>query len=671
MNKLVSQDQYFATHEDPDVLASALITKITDWRVFCQSKGLIDVWYNKLKNYYGTSANGNSSQSINKGGSEGELSLIKVNDLHSLIQAQLVLVTSNRPAGQARAINSDTRSLKSARIGTAISEYYMSNLGLEAKFVQLAEMALLNDESFLDIFWDKETGDPIAVDEMGKPIMSGDTIIRLHSPWNVARDAGAKVEDQHWFILSFPVNKWDAAATYPKFHSEIVYAENDNLPEIMMNKLPDGTDMVYAHLLIHDRTPALPSGRYSLMIANKIVLDTDLPYKDFPVERLCPSIVIDGALGYSGSNDIMGLEQITDTIHSQITTNNINFGGQNIVGPKGSGLNVSDLAKGTRFFELEPDMVDKLKPLMLNATSPDSFRYIQTIDQKKEQATGSVSGTLSQQAIQGASGSAMALIQAQSIQYNSGIQRSYFRLLSATMTKIINVLRSYADTPRVARIVGKSNASGLKEFRFTGEDLNSISSIVFEMTNPISQTVGGRLSMAQDLIKAGMCKNAKQYITVATTGSLEALTEDDEADQMLILEENEALMEGRPVQAVITEMHEDHIKSHMSVLSSVTAKEDPQLVSAVLGHIDQHIMLWTQASQQNPGILMATKQNPLMPMMPPPGMGPPGAPQGPQQVMGGGEPPAMQQVQEVRKPQLPVNPATKERAVVPGAEQVQ
>jgi hypothetical protein len=122
--------------------------------------------------------------------------MIKVNDLRSLIQEQLVIVTSQRPAGQARAINSDTQSLKSARIGTAISEYYMSQIGFEAKFVTATEIALLCDEAYIDLFWDKTAGDPIAVDPVtGTPEMSGDCILRTHAPWNVSRDPGLTLED--------------------------------------------------------------------------------------------------------------------------------------------------------------------------------------------------------------------------------------------------------------------------------------------------------------------------------------------------------------------------------------------------------------------------------------------------------------------------------------------
>ena len=676
-----NSDVYFATIEDPAELANAMQDKITQWRNWAQSKGLISLWTKKVTNYYGISANGNLSQKITPGGAEGELTYIKVNDLHSLLKAQLVLVTSNRPAGMARAVNADAASLRSSKIGSAIAEYYMADVGLEAQFIQACRVGLLLDEGFVDLFWDKTAGDPIAIDPMTQqPVMSGDVCMRVHAPWNVARDPGCPVDEQSWYIISRLGNRFDLAAAYPKFEQEILYyRKTDSLPTIAMNKLPDDSDMVWQHLLIHDRTAAVPDGRYSLLIGDQIVLDTTLPYKDFPVERLSPEDVIDGPLGYTPANDILAMEEVTDALHSIVTTNNVTFGGQSIVSAVGSDLNVSDLGKGMRLFELAPDKVEMLRPLQLTKSAPETYSYIEKLEQKKEQQTGSSASTLDQQAAQGASGSAMALIESKSIQYNSDIQRGYYRLLSAGMTKLIGILRKYADTPRVARIVGKSKAAGLKEFKYTGQDLNSISSIVYEIVNPVSQTQGGRLTMAQDLIKANMIKSPKQYITLVTTGSLEALTENDEADQLLIIEENEWLSEGKPLHAVITENHADHIKSHQSVLSSPKAKQDPLLVQAVLAHVQEHIDLWTQASMTNPGLLMATNQQPLMPPPPPPGMmgpppggpphGPPAGPPGPGPAKIQGKPPEGQPMAEAKEPGMPFNPLTHERQVVPGSNE--
>lgn len=670
--------EYFAAIRDPHVLANEMQNKIRIWREWCADSGLTALWTKKLTNYYGRSAGGNSSQSVTRGGAEGELSLLKVNDLHSLIQEQLVTVTSQRPAGIARAINSDTQSLKAARIGTAIAEYYMSQVGFEYKFVTATESALLCDEGFVDLFWDKDAGDPIAADpETGEAVMSGDCVLRTHSTWNVARDPGVSVDNNKWNILSYRVNKFDSAKKYDRFETQILACDDDGLPALPMENIPDGSDVIYAHLLVHDRTPAVPNGRYALMIGDEIVLDAvddetgepHLPFPEYPIERIAPSDVIDGCTGYAAANDIMGLEEVTDALHSIITTNQTTLGGATIVGPEGGNIKHTDLAKGLRYIEVAPDHVEKIKVLDLLRTSPEIFNYVGMLGSKKERAVGSVSSTLNAQAQQGASGNSMALIQSQSISFNSGTQRSYFKLLSGGMTKLVGILRVYADTPRVAKIVGKSKSAALKEFKYTGEDLNSISSIVYEMVNPIVQTQGGRLTFAQDLLKAGQIKSPKQYITVATTGQLDAMTEDDEADQLLILEENEWLSEGKPVKAIITQMHADHIRSHTSQITLEMIATDPEQVARILDHVQEHINLWMQASMTNPGILMATNQQPLMPppgMMPPGPGGPPGAPQGPGQLVGDGSAPASQKAMEVKGPNLPNIAGTKDKPVIPG-----
>lgn len=678
MNEKINSLEYFAALEDPDRLASEMINKIRIYRDWANGTGLIPLWQKKLKNYYGISDGGNTSQAITSGGSEGELAFMKVNDLHNLIQNQLVIVTSQRPAGIAKAINSDTKSLRASRIGTAIAEFYMSRpeLGYEQKFVNATECALLCDEAYLDLFWDKTEGDPVGLDpESGDQEPSGDCVLRIHAPWNVARDPGLTVEQQKWHIISYRVNKFDSAATYPKFAESIIAAANDDLPSIPMNGIPEGSDAIWAHLLVHDRTAKIPSGRYSLMIAQKIVLDSILPYPDYPVERMAGSDVIDGPVGYSNANDILGMEELTDALHSIIATNQTNFGGQCLVGPEGNNIKWSDLAKGSRLFELPADMVDKLKVLDMLHTPPEIFNYIGILDNKKAQQVGvnSIVRGNPEGALAGAPASAMALLQSQAISFNSGTQRAYFKTLSNTMTKCIGILRKYADTPRIAMIVGKSKAAGLKQFKYTGQDLSAVSSIVYEMINPIAQTQGGRMTFAKDLLDAGQIKSPKQYINLAMTGQMDVLTEDDESDGILILEENEALIEGRPVKALITEIHADHIKSHNSLITQEAKEKDPDLVQRVLAHNQEHINIWFGASQNNPAILIATGQQPLpmpqQPQLPPPGPQP-GADEGAAKVMGSGMPPAVLKAGEIKQPPLPTIAGTKDtKPTVPGVTQ--
>lgn len=682
--------EYFAAVEDPVELANRMTQKIREWREWCASKGLMGLWKNKLTNYYGRSFGNNTSMAVTRGGSEGELSLIKVNDLRNLLQNQLVITTGNRPAGIAKAINSDTDSLKSAKIATTIAEYYMSQVGFEANFVAAAETALLLDEAYIELFWNKEAGDPIAVDhETGQPEMSGDCIIRNHCPWNVARDTGLTLGENRWYILSYKANKFDVACTYPKFSDRIILNVGGELPDVPMDHIPDGSDAVFCHLLIHDRTACVPNGRYTLMIAGEIVLDTELPYKPFPVERISAADVIDANIGYSASNDLMGLEQITDALHSIITSNEASFGANIIIGPNGLNINHEDLAKGLRYMEGAPGLIDKVRVLELCKTPPEIFNYIEILNRKKQQFVGVnsvVTGQLEGQ-LSGASGSALALIQAQAISFNSGIQRSYFRLMSGVMTKLIEILRTYADTPRVAKIVGKSNSYYLKQFKYTGKDLNSISSIVYELTSPVLQTLGGKLNLADTLIERGQITSPRQYLSVAATGNLDVLTQDDENIDMLIIEENEAMIDGESVSAVFTENHKDHIQSHKALITKRAKESDPDLINRVGTHIQEHLDIWQELSMTQPALLLATGQEilpppPMMglPMQPgqageapgpegPPGPPGPEMPGGLEAEEGGGESPATLQAQQVDMPNLPKIAGTNERPTIPGVSQ--
>lgn len=662
---------YFAQEKDPIKYVDGCLEKIGEWRDYCSKRGLADLWQRKLSNYYGLSDDGYSSQRVLPGGTEGELSNLKVNDLHKLVQDQLVVVTATRPAGVAKAINSDVTSLKNSRIGSAIAEYYLSQAGFEQKFVNACEIALLVDEAYIDLSWDKDAGDPVRPDgdpETGEPIataqpiMSGDAKMRLHVPYNVARDFSVQRENQRWNIISILFNRFDLAAMHPEFKDQILSAPQDAVAQLKL-QVREGDDNVYAHLVVHDRTPGVPSGRYSLIVGDHLVADMPLPYPEYPIESLTPGDVIDGPTGYCPSNDIMGMEQITDALHSTVATNNVTFGGQSIVGPPLSGVAVSEVAKGLRYFEIAPDLVDKIKPLQLTQSAPETYAYIDKLSAKKQEVLGSVSGTIQAQATQGASGSAMALVQAQAVQFNSGTQRGYYRLLSRVMTKLIGVLRVYADTPRVARIVGKLKSQGLKEFKYTGKDLASISSIVYEMVNPISQTLGGRMQLAQDLISNQLITSPRQYLTVVETGNLDALTSPDEDINLLILEENEWLSEGKPVPAVVTENHADHIKSHMSVIASPGAKQDATITQTVLQHIQEHLNQWQDASINNPAILLATGQQPLPQMAP---LMPPGAPQGQPPGEMNGAPNAQLEAQQPKQPKLPNNPATGEPPQVAG-----
>lgn len=713
-------DTYFASCErnDPRYL-DALLDKVNIYRRFCETSGKLSKWQRALQNYFGVSSDGTKASGlVTRGGEQGQLTMAKVNDYRNLIQHQLILITSQRPAGEAKAINSDPVALRQARIGSSLVEYYLAQIGYEQKFVMACEIALTCEESFGVLEWDATAGDPIRPEfapdpesgelvKTGKMINTGDMLFRPISPWNMARDPYiGSPDDMKWGIYSCRVNKFDLIAKFPNAKDSILKGNSRKLKELVFNSINESdTDMTEIHCLCHDKTPAVPLGRLTVFTGEEVLLDGDFPYNEFNIYRMSQNDVIDSGFGYTNNNDLLALEEVTDALHSVIISNNTAFGAQCIIGPKGANLDHTQFSKGFAYFEVEPSFVDKIKPLQLTKTAPESYNYLQMLDRKKETLAGvsSVVRGDPEKALANNSGSALALVQAQSIQYQSGGQRSWYQLLSRCCTGMILMLQKFAQSERVIRITGKVRGEYLKEFKYSANDLDKVSAVVFEMTNPLEKTIGGSEGIAKDLLNSKMIKNPRQYVTLARTGSFDAFIEDDEADEMALKVENERLRDGESVQVIKTENHGEHILSHMSVIASPESKSNADLVQETLGHIDLHMDWWNYLSVNEPSLLIATHQQvlPIGPGMPHPGGPPPGtpeykqwltAPPPPQMPQGppgpppppphpqGGVPekmpnvmnpvaPGQRQAANVQLPNLPrmpINPTTGQRAVVPG-----
>jgi hypothetical protein len=674
-----NNDIYFAELQGLEYL-DALADKVNTYRDYCGSTGQRARWELSLGSYYGVSPDAKNSWRVTPGGEFGELAQFKVNDFASLLRHELILAVQQRPAGIAKAINSDVTTLRNARIGTQLVEYYLTDPAHEFEKDYIAALALACDtaEAFVVQDWDVFMGDPIRPDEFGEPIYSGDIIQEVFPTWNAARDLGAPSPDQPWYIFSKRYNKFELAARYPAYREEILLQAQQGQSQIrkplIFRPNTDGTDFIEMHKLLHIPTPACKQGRYTLFIDGTVIFDGPFPYPKKNFFRISEEDMIETPFAHTSNYDLLALEQVTDTLHSIVLNNQATFGVSTIVGPKGGGISHTELAKGLRYIELDPQLVDKIRPLQLTATPKEVFEYIAMLGTKKGEMSGinSIVRGDPQGALKGASGSAMALLQSQAITINSGKQKAFYSLLSRAGTGIIEMMRKYADEPRVVKIAGKANAQAIKEFKFTTETLNSVSTVVFEPVSPLLQTASGRLTVADNLLQQGLLTNPKRYIEVLTTGNLSVLLQDQVAMEEAIIEENEKLAEGEFVEAVIVENHQEHINGHQSVIAMPNTKRDPQVVANVLAHIQQHLNLWRQASDTNPALLAATGQQ-VLPPMPPPGGGlalPPGGGPTPQPSPGGSAAVGNPQAQEAKQPSLPnppQNPATGEPAeLAPG-----
>jgi hypothetical protein len=669
----MDRQTYFATLQGQDFL-DALIEKINIYRKHCNETGKTARWERSYKNYYGVSNDGTKfSSMLGRAGESSQYVTAKINDYRNLIQHELILIAGQRPAGEAKAINSDPESLKQAIVGSNLVEYYLDQVGIEKKYIQTAERALCFQEGYFIPDWDATKGDPVAPNpDTGQIVNSGDLVARSFSPWNVAIDPFLMdADDGVWWIYGWRTNRYDLATKYQDQTQAILNDDGKALVDFPFSKVNrDQTDMVNIFVFVHAKTSSVPNGRYSVFVTEATLLDGDLPYAEPNIYRMAQNEQLDQGAGYTNNYDLLAVEEATDSIHSVILSNLANLGGQAIVVPKGVGIDYKTLGKGNVIFEVDPAHVDKIKVLQLLKTPTEVFNYLESLSRKKETLAGinSVVRGDPEGALRSNSGSALALVQAQSIQFNSGGQSSYYQTLSKGCTGMIKMLQRYATTERVIRITGKAKAQFLEAFKYTNKDLDKISAVVFEQVNPIEKTMGGKTAMAENLMKIEDPKQRRQYIEVMRTGNVDTYIEDDEAKKLAIISENEYLRNQKPVKIIPTENHEEHVLSHTALISTPEAKADNNLTNIVVDHIQQHLDMWQQLSAFNPSILIATGQKVLPispPGMPPGGGPPPPGPGGPPPHMSGIQnptAPAEVKAQEVRQPSMPTNPLTGEKA---------
>ena len=646
-------DMYWASISDnPDLLLDLLKTKISDYYDDIDNIGLVDLWNRSYRAYYGGATAEAGSQNplfdgsrLNQRGKTGEKTSIKVNHLRNLIKHIHQLATSQRPVTQARSTNSDYRSQAQTLLANGLIDYYRSEQHQERYLIDAAELALVYAEGFIHCPWNPKLGKELTKDLAGNPINEGDQEYRLFNPMDVIRDPANKTGNQDWTILRSTGNRWDLAATYPMYYEEIMAASiddqnNDSRPHFNLrgNNEPENDDIITLYTFYHNKTPALPNGRMMTFLPNVILLDGPLAYDKVPVYRIAAQQLLDTIYGYSVIYDLLPIQEGIDELHKILFTNNKTFGIPNIWTSSEDNISVSMLSSGLRHMKSQT----KPEAVNLTASAPETYNYLDRLEQSSETLAGISSTVRGQPEASLKSGAALALVVSQSIQFISSFEESYNRLIEDVSTALIQNIRTFSKSQRVAHIVGESSRPFMKSY--DSSDLAQISRVIVERVSPLSKTIAGKVEIANNLLQQGMIENPKQYMMILTTGQLDPAIEGTQHELLNIRAENEEMREGIPVQAVIIENHALHIQEHKNLINNPEAKKDPNLMALVMQHIQEHLDLWRAA---DPAILMITGQNPPPP---PAGMGM-GAP-----AVMNSTPPIMNQAQEAAPAGMPSLP---------------
>jgi hypothetical protein len=610
------KDIYFA-NLPTDEIGDAILKRVEGYYDHLVTSGKMELYRRSYQQYYNALRTGGK---VGRIGEQGEYSSISVNDFRNLLLHLQVLTSSERLSFEPQATNTDKKTQAQTILASGLLDYYMRTKRLEKKLRGNLETCLWCAEAFTMLSWDVHDGEEYGVDpDTQQIIRKGDIQVSCYNPTEMVTDFTLKTNDKvSWRIAIDFENRYELAARYPELADLILSVSQDYVREKYSLRVGvsmfEESDLIPVYRFRHEKTMAVPQGRLVELVDSDIILvDNPLPYKRTHIYRLAPAEQEGSIHGYTVAYDLLPVQEAQDGMYSTILTNNSTFGVQNIAVPMGHNLNLIEVVEGLNLLEYDPKL-GKPEVLQLTGTAPETYNFLQILKTDQETLSGvnkTARGTMETKDM---SGSALALVQSMAIQFSSGLQIAYMEHGEDVGTGIIEILQEFASSPRVSEIAGKSNKTLMKEW--SSKDISSITRVMVSIGNALTKTVAGRVNLADKFLDKGMARTPEEYIQVLNTGKLDPMTEGIEAELLLVREENEGLLEGKPVKAIWTDDHVLHLQEHKVVLASIEARTNPDLLNRTLAHITEHL---TEMRQQDPLWAQINRQ----PLPPPPAQLPP------------------------------------------------
>lgn len=599
---------YFAAKEAPEVM-NVMLQRARTFYDRLESNKYLDTVRNMWKAYHGYYTDGEHEISFT--GEQGELVDIPVNHFRNLAKHVHTMITSSRPIMEARAVNTDYKSLAQTHLANGILDYYMREKGIEEALLRASEMAIVLGTGYIKLEWNATDGEAYDVDpNTGEFNYEGELEVSTPSVLDVIIDGTKETWCNEWVMVRSFVNRFNLAAKYPEYADKVTKLDTKNNSNIKTLSIfsNDDTDDIPIYEFFHKKTEAMPEGRYILAASSDIILiDAPLPYREIPVYRMVPSEILGTPYGYSDMFDVYPLQEQINASYAAAASNQNAFAVQNVYVPRGADLTISSLSGGLNVIEGNA----KPEPLNLTHTPQEVFSLIKDMIQTSETFTGINSVTRGNPEYSLKSGAALAMVQSMALQFNSKAQQNYVKMIENVGTGLINILKDYANTPKLIALVGRNNRPLLKEF--TGDMIDSINRVIVDIGNPLSRTIAGRVQMAEQLAQMKLLKNPNQYFQVMNTGRLDSAFEGEMSELLLIKQENESILNGEKPTAAFLDRHSEHINEHKAVMADPELRKDSNLMRILAEHIQEHIDL---LKNTDPEILMLIGEQPLSPPAP-------------------------------------------------------
>jgi hypothetical protein len=665
------------------------VTRIAQNSKRLVAQGRLDKARRLLSARYGFGVDGiQRTDTIRTTGPGGSVSALSINLTRPLLENVLSLIAGQRPGIKPIATNTDSTSTAQARLADDLRGYYERIFDLPNLEVDVVRGGLSASSWWLIQSWKPTSGAPLTVDpDTGRLSYEGDVELVSLPFWRVACDPVARRETQRqWVCFRTPANRYDLAVDYPLCAQNLLQGVTGNedwgkrLGELdavrnldsLFGDVIDSEDAVWVWELRHLQTPALPEGRLVRFIDSDTILFDSMmlppvegenaprrskyPYKQLHALEWAPERVVGTANGHTSGFDLLALQELADVCTSSMATTLNMLGTPHLwVGPGTEGTRAPTYPLGqSGVMALEgpvaPQLVDfaALKP-----------EVVQALGVVREAARESVSinNVVAGQPDKGMPAQAMALMRAQAVQFHSTAQGEYVRLVERNVTGVLQLLKAFARTKRVAEIAGKSGAWLTKEW--SAEDVAGVERFACEPINPMTLSYESRVALADTMSKMGWI-DREGFMSIYSSGQLKEALDSTTSARDLISANKDLLRsgvglppvdmaatgaaqqeaiaagldpadvapvfmdDGKPhVRLLKTDPHWLAYNEYKAVLDSPTSRENAEIVAAVAGVLQETLRLWASLT---PDELVAAKGPPLPSQAPPPMMPPEGGP---------------------------------------------
>lgn len=600
-------------------------------------------------------------------GEQGELIKMIVPQARAMVRQLVSISTKQKLNFNAISETSAENAMAATKLANALLAEMICNQDLDRKYELAMEQAIVMGASYLQTTWRTDKGEDFARNDDGTLLYTGGCEIANRSVWDVFYDFGiSHWDDLDWVQIRTIKNRYSLIAQHPDLEDAI-----RKLPSIREWRGPfrvdyavvNYDDYVYAYELYHKPTPAIPGGRMLFYSTKDAVYhDGKNVYGCIPVEQIKPESVMNTGWGCPLFSSLLPAQEMYDTMVSSIATNNSAFAVQNIAVPRGAAISVQDI-KGMNFFSYTPMQGvpggGKPEAIQLTQTAPETFKFAEILKDNMQEMSMINAALRGEPPAQVSSGAAIATLTSTALEAITSYSKSGMRALEKTAMHYINSYMKFAKVPQMARIVGKNYESYSRDF--IGTDLDPIKSVRITESNPLMQTLSGRMEVSDKLLQTGMIKDMQSYFAILEGAPPRELYSDECSEDDLIRKENDALQNGDTnVMALNSDDHPYHIFKHKQLLNDPKVRQNGTYVQDVLNHILMHYQLMKTQDPVLAGIMQTGKMpQGGIPQPPPPGGAMPSA--GPAAAPGGGgpRPPIPPAPVETKEPPtaLPARPA--------------